>query len=136
VAPRAARPRPPARIRPPPRPRSARRGQIFSHPPIQGVGDVDLVLGADRQKMRFAELAERLSLLAHGAEHVALAIELEHLAGVAVRKPEVLLAVDEQPAGRAGKLPFALILTLGIEHLNALIVAVGDVEKPAGVDGD
>ena len=58
------------------------------------------------------------------------------LSGVPVRKPEVLVRVDEQTARRAGMLGFAKIGAVGVEHLDALIVAVSHVQQPLGVDRD
>src|SRR5262245_16064609 len=86
--------------------------------------------------MRFAELAERLALPAHGAEHLALQIELEDQAGVAVREPELLIGRDEQPARRTRVFRLAHESPVAVEHLDALIVAVGDVDETLAVDHD
>src|SRR5262249_18373791 len=86
--------------------------------------------------MRFAELAERLALSAHGAEHGAVQIELEDQAGVAVREPELLIGRDKQPARRARVFRLAYEIAIAIEHLDALVVAVGDVDEALAVDHD
>src|SRR5262249_17783653 len=106
------------------------------HPPIERVGDQDLVLGAHRDVVRFAEPAERLALLAHDTEHIAVEIELDDLAGVAVREPEVLIAPDEESARRAGKLRFTRVSTFVVEDLDTLVVAVGNIDQTPGVDCD
>ena len=49
--------------------------------------------------------ADAPALLAHDAQDLAIEIELEHLAGMPMGKPERLVGSDEQAAGRAGMLP-------------------------------
>src|SRR3954465_6517428 len=86
--------------------------------------------------MRLAELARRFSLAAGYAQHVTVEVELQQSSGVPVRKPEVLVRIDEQAARRSGMLGFPEIRAVRIEHLDALVVAVSHVQQPLGVDRD
>ena len=68
------------------------------------------------------------------AQHIAVEIERHDLPGVAVRQPDGLIGRHEQPAGRAGVLRLADVVAVGVEHLDARVVAVGDVEQALGVE--
>jgi len=109
---------------------------VFLHPPVQRVGDEHLVAWADRDVMRLAIFAGRLAgaRAFHRADHLAVEVELHDLAGVAVRQPDVLIGAHEQPARRARMLRLADIVAVGVEHLDAGVVAVRDVEQPLRVE--
>ena len=85
--------------------------------------------------MRFAVLARRLALRAGDAEHLAVHVELHDLAGVAVGKPDAA-AVDDEAAGRAEQRSFLHVVAVGVENLDALVAAVGDVDEAVGVERD
>src|ERR1700733_7196046 len=108
---------------------------ILLHAPVQHVGYKNLIARADRDVMRLAVFACCLARpgAGHHAQHVAVEIELHDLAGVAVRQPDVVRA-HEQPARRARMLGLADIVEVSVEHLNAGIVAVGDVEQALVVE--
>src|SRR5262245_20105621 len=114
--------------------RSGRLLDEFLDAPVQRVGHIDIVRGAHRDGVRLAELAERLALAAGDPEHVAGKIELEHLAGMAMGEPEVLVGRDEQAARRAWVLRLAQEGSVRVEHLDALVVAVGHVDEALGID--
>lgn len=86
--------------------------------------------------MRLAVSAERLALprALHHADDVAREIELHDLAAVAVREPDVAVSAHAQAARRAGVAAFANGIAVGVEHLDARVVAVGDVKQPLRVE--
>jgi hypothetical protein len=100
--------------------------------PVERVGDEDLVARADRDVMRLAVFAERLALprTFDFADDVAVQVELHDLADVAVCEPDVLVRPHAQAARGARVLRLADVAAVRIEHLDARVVAVGDVEQP------
>src|ERR1043166_3447017 len=88
--------------------------------------------------MRLSVLAERLAVAGAGhlAEHVAVEVERHDLPGVTVGQPDRLVRRHEQPARRAGMLRLADVIALSVEHLDARVVAVGDVEEPFGIEDE
>src|SRR3954468_10101616 len=86
--------------------------------------------------MRLAKLARRFSLAAGYAQHVTFEVELQQSSGVPVCKPEVLVPIDEQAARCSGMLGFPEIRAVGVEHLDALVVAVSHVQQSLRVDRD
>jgi hypothetical protein len=70
----------------------------------------------------------------HGTHDLAGQIELHDLAGMAMRQPDVLIGAHEQPARRAGMLRLADVAAVGVEHLDAGVVAIGYVKQPLRVE--
>ncbi len=88
--------------------------------------------------MRLAVFAERLALPRpfDVADDVAVQIELHDPAGVAVRQPDVPVGVHTEAARRAGMRRLPDVITVGVEHLDARVVTVGDVEEPLVVENN
>src|SRR4051794_9668073 len=86
--------------------------------------------------MRLAELARRFALATGYAQHGTVEVELQQSSGVPVRKPEVLVPIDEQAARCSRMLGFPEIRAVGVEHLDALVVAVSHIQQSLGVDRD
>ena len=65
------------------RPSNCSSLHVFLHPPVQRVRDVDVKFRREREKIRFAELAEGLSRFSGYAENLAVDVELQEFAGIA-----------------------------------------------------
>jgi hypothetical protein len=76
------------------------------------------------------------ALAAHAARDLAVKIELQHAAGMPMPEPQRAAAVSSRPQGVPGTFEFALKDTVRVEHLDALIVAVGGVNDPFAIDHD
>jgi len=64
----------------------------------------------------------------------AVEIEPHDLPGVAVCQPDGLVVGHEQPARGAGVLRLADVIAVSVDHLDAGVVAVGDVKQALGVE--
>ena len=62
-------------------------------------------------------------------------IELEKLVRLPVRYPDALIRGDVNVPGIANVRPLVEELAMFVEHLNAAVPAVGDVEAPLVVNG-
>src|SRR5581483_9754560 len=121
--------------------RGCTRGGLFLdellHGAIDGIGDVDLTLGAHGDEVGFAELAPcpRRSWLAHGGQDLSIQVQPQQLAGESIDHIDVL-AADIKRAGQTRILDLADVLSIRIENLDALILTVGHPELALGVHRD
>src|SRR6185295_62518 len=100
------------------------------------VGDVDGLVVRARDRVNRVEPPGQPSELAEGAEHLAGEIHLVDLADAADEDHLVRSGGDAQRPGEAVEIPRLLERAVGVEHLNPVVLAIGDVEVLVAIDDD
>ena len=120
------------------------QGELL-HSPVHELGDVQGVGLPAVDGIDHAELFDLLASAADTADHravqlhlVNLAVEKRVLGRVGVGAVEKLLRAgrDADGTGRAHVLELGLERAVVVEHLNALVAHIGDVDVALGIDGD
>src|SRR4051812_39638800 len=105
------------------------RSRLFLHEllhrAIHGIGNVNVALGAHGNEVRLAEFSPgaRSAWLSNRSENFSLQVHLQKLPRETVDHIDVLFA-DVQRTRQSGVLHFADVLTVLIENLDSLILAI------------
>src|SRR5580658_11018308 len=90
--------------------------------------------------MRRAEPAQQLSLVvedAHPRPDIGVtAIDVEERSELADEKGRIARAVHEQPAWAMQVVPLRLVSSVAVKHLDAMVLAIGNVDPAIGVAAD
>src|SRR5262249_13148760 len=110
------------------------------HAPAIDLGDVEITVGVDAQTMHAPHAAGEVAPRAPCVLEVAFAIPFDHLRRTPVRAPDVARAIHDDQVQIRRRLPDAPHpheFTVLVEHLDAAVVAVVDVDEMLdGIDGN
>src|SRR3954470_14694254 len=119
---------------------AARRYRVFDDHLVETVaefvGDVDGPFVRARDRVNRVEPAGQASQLAERAEHLAREIQLVDLADAADENDLIRPGRDAHRPGQAVERPLLLERAPGVEHLDAAVLPIGDVQVLVAIDHD
>jgi hypothetical protein len=104
--------------------------------PVEHVSDEQSSPLPDRDEVRPGELSGAVARLAERAKDISHPVELDYAVESTIGHPDMLIRRDKKAVGVADAVPLLQKLAVGVEDLNALVLAIADINAVVSVDDD